>query len=154
MAGERQVTRIHDIEGFRKHLKTLDKKWDSDFLKIANKKAAELVAEDAQSKFRSLPGPGAKVAPTVKALSSARAAKVSMGGARTPFAMGVEFGGGLHGKGNPTSGGGYTTQFQPHRGSGAGAGYALYPAIRKNRERIVETYRHTLFELASEAFPN
>ena len=62
--------------------------------------------------------------------------------------FGAEFGGGKYGRGNPTTrqtrggrlvrkGGGYTTQFKPHRGR---QGYFLYPTIRDNRTEILRLY--------------
>jgi len=62
--------------------------------------------------------------------------------------FGAEFGGGKYGRGNPTTrqtrrgrlvrkGGGYTTQFKPHKGR---QGYFLYPTIRDNQANILRLY--------------
>lgn len=61
--------------------------------------------------------------------------------------FGVEFGGGKFGAGNPkprknyrdgsTVGGGYTTQFRPHRGT---RGYFFYPTVREEGENIERLY--------------
>jgi len=62
--------------------------------------------------------------------------------------FGAEFGGRKYGKGNPTrpqandkgrvrKGGGYTTQFRPHRGT---RGYFFYPTVRQSGPKIVEMY--------------
>lgn len=61
--------------------------------------------------------------------------------------FGVEFGGGKYGRGNPkprknyrdgtTRGGGYTTQFRPHRGT---RGYFFYPTVRDEGENIERLY--------------
>lgn len=60
---------------------------------------------------------------------------------------GIEFGGGKYGKGNPkprkmyrdgtTKGGGYTTQFRPHKGR---QGYFFYPTVRKEGDNIERLY--------------
>jgi len=61
--------------------------------------------------------------------------------------FGIEFGGGKYGKGNPTPaksyadgstvGGGYTTQFRPHKGR---TGYFFYPTVRKEGPEIERLY--------------
>ena len=62
--------------------------------------------------------------------------------------FGTEFGGGKSGKGNSTPrttvrgalvrrGGGYTTQFRPHRGT---QGYFFYPTVRSEGPNIVRMY--------------
>ena len=62
--------------------------------------------------------------------------------------FGTEFGGGKYGKGNTTPrttvrgalvrrGGGYTTQFRPHRGT---TGYFFYPTVRSEGPNIVRMY--------------
>ena len=60
---------------------------------------------------------------------------------------GIEFGGGKYGKGNPkpkknykdgtTRGGGYTTQFRPHRGR---QGYFFFPTVREEGDNIERLY--------------
>jgi hypothetical protein len=60
---------------------------------------------------------------------------------------GIEFGGGKYGKGNrkprknyrdgTTKGGGYTTQFRPHRGR---RGYFFYPTVRAEGDNIERLY--------------
>ena len=61
--------------------------------------------------------------------------------------FGIEFGGGKYGKGNPTprksyadgttKGGGYTTQFRPHKGR---QGYFFYPTVRQEGPEIERLY--------------
>lgn len=112
-------------------------------LRQANKKAAEIVADRTRSNYRDLPGPAHRVIPTIRALAQQRSAAVKIGGARHPYTFGVEFGGGKHGKGNPTPRGGYTTQFQRARKGG----YGVYPAIKSENDRVVEAYGDALDEL-------
>jgi len=62
--------------------------------------------------------------------------------------FGTEFGGGKYGRGRPTTrqtvrgavvrrGGGYTTQFRPHKGT---QGYFFYPTVRDEGPNIVRMY--------------
>jgi hypothetical protein len=62
--------------------------------------------------------------------------------------FGTEFGGGKFGKGKPTTrmsrngglvrrGGGYTSQFRPHKGK---TGYFFYPTVRQEGANIVRLY--------------
>ena len=62
--------------------------------------------------------------------------------------FGTEFGGGKYGRGNPTTrstvrggvvrrGGGYTSQFRPHKGT---TGYFFYPTVRAEGPNIVRMY--------------
>jgi len=45
-------------------------------------------------------------------------------------------------------------QFPPWRGNGEEAGYALWPSIRENRDRVVEVYGDAIERLAAAAFPD
>ncbi len=67
---------------------------------------------------------------------------------RIDIFFGTEFGGGKFRQGNPTTrrsvagnlvrrGGGYTSQFRPHRGT---QGYFFYPTVRSEGPRIVSMY--------------
>ncbi len=67
---------------------------------------------------------------------------------RIDIFFGTEFGGGKFRSGNPTSrqtsrggvvrkGGGYTSQFRPHRGT---QGYFFYPTVRSQGPNIVRMY--------------
>jgi len=51
--------------------------------------------------------------------------------------FGAEFGGGKFGAGNPTSRGGYTTQFRPHLRT---TGYFFYPTVRQEGRYINREY--------------
>jgi hypothetical protein len=141
------------LRDFQRELRSLDKTFPRE-MRVANKKAAEPIADDTRASFSSRGGVAPKVAPSVKVKAQQREASISIGGDKYPYAMGAEFGGGLHGAGNPTSGGGYTTQFPPHRGNGAGAGYSLYPSIRKNKEKVVNIYGDLIDDLAKASFPD
>lgn len=45
-------------------------------------------------------------------------------------------------------------QFQPWRGNKAGAGYFLFPTIRRNMNEIIELYGDEMERLLSDAFPD
>jgi len=101
-------------------------------LREANKEVADEVADEAKGAAFALGGVAAKVAPTIKASAGTTSAGVGFGGSAVPYAAGAEFGG--HRRST-------TQQFKPWRGSGSHtAGYFVYPTIRRNAERIEETY--------------
>ena len=88
-----------------------------------------------KSQFVSRSRPNAKRTPASKAT-------------RLDVFFGTEFGGGKHGKGRETNrvtrggqmvrkGGGYTTQFRPHKGK---QGYFFYPTVRNEGSNIVRMY--------------
>ena len=149
MAGSRRPQ--VDVEGLRLlqfELRAVDKAWPRE-LRAANKTAAEVVAESTRQSFSSRPGVTPKVAPSVRALAQQRNASVKIGGARFPYALGAEFGGGKYGPGNPTAAGGHTTQFPPFKKSG----YSLYPSIAATREEVVDAYAAAVDRLVARAFP-
>lgn len=100
-------------------------------LRDAGREIAGEVAGDAQGIASGLGGVAAKTAPSISAAAGFTSAGVSLGGSAYPFAMGAEFGG----QRLPT-----TQQFKPWKGSGSGAGYFVYESIRRNSDRIGETY--------------
>jgi len=71
--------------------------------------------------------------------------------------FGIEFGGGKYGKGNPTPrrsyadgstvGGGYTTQFRPHKGRN---GYFFYPTVREEGREIERLYGEVIEKVLKE----
>lgn len=132
---------VHGLRDFQRELKNLDSELPRQ-LRVVNMKAAELVASDARTRASSAGGALGKAAPSIKALGQQRSAAVRIGGNRYPFALGGEFGSTQF------------RQFKPWRGSGSDAGYALYPAVRANRDRVVELYGDLLDALARQAFPN
>lgn len=137
------AVRVEGLADFQKELKRLDQKLPRELQK-ANKRAAELVADAARTRATGLGSVAAKAAPSIKAAAEQRRSKVSIGGARYPFALGAEFGG----QGRPT-----TMQFAPWSGSDTGAGYFLYPAIRETRDEFMDAYDDAIEQLTREAFP-
>ena len=81
---------------------------------------------------------------SLKAGRSGFSAFVKLGGPDHPEAMGAEFGG----RGRRT-----TRQFQPWRGNGQSAGYALYPTIRGERDAIIQMHSEGVAKITARAFP-
>ncbi len=111
-------------------------------VRLANKEAATFVTAGARAAASALGGVAAHAAPSLKASAGVKSAGVALGGGDHPEALGAEFGGGRR----PT-----TQQFKPWRGNGATAGYFLYPTIRRDHEKIDETYRAALDKIIKEA---
>lgn len=109
-------------------------------IRLANKAAATTVATGASGAASALGGVAAHVAGGIKATAGVKSGAVSLG--LDPAAAGAEFGG----RGRAT-----TQQFQPWRGSGSGAGYFLFPTIRRDSEQINTTYRAALDRVIKEA---
>ncbi len=113
--------------------------------KKATRDIAGTVAGDARSKAQGLGGVAAKVAPSIKPVSggtqNATGAGVAFGGANYPMGPGAEFGSYRY------------KQFKPWRGSGPGAGYFVYPAIRDNSEYIFRSFDQAAQRLISREFP-
>lgn len=75
---------------------------------------------------------------------TARGAAVRLLAASVPDALGQEFGS-MQGR--------RKKQFDPWRGSGDDAGYALFPTIRSQRDRIVDEYLKAVDQAMRGAFP-
>lgn len=132
---------IEGLPELQKALRALDNGLEKELAK-ANREVATFVASEAKGAASGLGGVAAKAAPSVGASSSSGFAGVGLGGGAYPFAGGAEFGG----RRRPT-----TMQFQPWRGAGANAGYFLYPTIRRNAQRIEETYTENVDDLIRRA---
>lgn len=139
-----EPVRVEGLREFQAELRKLDQKLPRE-LRVAGNEAAAIVVRDAQGRAQGRGGVAAKTAPSIKATSEQRGARVSLGGTRFPFAMGAEFGG----RGRPT-----TQQFAPWTGSDSGAGYFFYPAIRETRDQVTDAYADALDRLMRDAFPN
>ncbi|MGH9225701.1 MAG: hypothetical protein ACRD2W_18385 [Acidimicrobiales bacterium] len=138
---EDSAVRVDGLRPFLSELRRLGAEFPK-AIRQANKEVAEAVAIKARASFSSRPGVAPKVAPSVKAFAQQRAAQVQVGGARYPFALGSEFGSVKF------------KQFPAWRGSGAGAGYSLFPTIRANREEIGRTYLDAVTRATARAFPS
>lgn len=127
---------IIGLAEFQRELRRLDAQFPKE-LRIANKMAAELIAEPTRSSFESRDGVAPKVAASVKVLAQQRSAAVKIGGTRFPYAMGSNFGSRKF------------TQFPPP----VEPDYSLYRTIAANREAVVDTYADMVDRIARHAFP-
>lgn len=105
-------------------------------LKKANVDVAKQEASRAQGAAYSLGGVAAHVAGGISGGGGNAWAGIRLG--TDPAAPGAEFGG----QHRPT-----TMQFKPWRGSGAGAGYFLFPTIRRDNEEITRTWAQSIEDL-------
>jgi hypothetical protein len=141
------------VAGLNKAMRRLPKETVSQ-LRDASQRIADRIAADARARAQGQSGLAAIVGPTIRA-GRDRVPVVRMGGAgKLPDSgdgwerdrdgahqtigdamWGAEFGG----RRRPT-----TQQFLPWRGSGEGAGYFLWPAIREDSDWIDEQYSEAL----------
>lgn len=133
--------KVHGLAELQRELRNVDKTLPRQ-LRVVNLKAAEIVATEARGRASGLGGAIGKAAPSIKAMAQQRSAAVRIGGAKYPFALGGEFGSIRF------------RQFQAWRGSGAEAGYALYPAKRAKTPQIMDMYLRMIDEIARPAFPS
>lgn len=153
MALSGESIKVVGLKEFLKELKALDEPGLLQALKDVNYEVAQLVVSEAQGTASGRMESAA--AASLKPGRQAAKAVVSGGGAGTPFFGGAEFGANrnqLRRSGTRTVRG--WNQFQPWRGSGSGAGYFLYPAIRATREQVIDMYGDAVEKLAKQAFPD
>lgn len=128
-----------------------------DELKELNYKVATKVRDAALLRAQGEGPMAARAAGSLRAARQAARAAVFLGNAKTPFALGAEFGSGRNKlRMLPNEGGDRLgwNQFKPWRGSGQGAGYFLYPAIREKETEAVEMFGDEITKLAQRAFPD
>lgn len=133
---------VDGLDDLRRELGRLRGEWPKE-LKVANRDAADIVVSSAKGTAAAVGGVAAKAAGSLRALNQQRAAVVALGGAAYPYAMGAEFGASSRYR-----------QFRPWRGNAGNAGYFLYPAIRGERDRVLDTYEKALDRITRRAFPN
>lgn len=121
------TVRVSGMRELNKALREVSKETQGE-LKEASRGVAEFVASDSRSAAQSLGGVAAKTAPSISPVGGVKGAGVALGGARFPFAGGAEFGSVRF------------KQFKPWRGNSSGAGYFVYPSIRRNAERIEDEF--------------
>ena len=154
------VSRI-DVEGLpelRRALKGIDKKLPK-LLQQANKLAVEPIAEDARTLYeREHPARRGRGRRSIRATATQTRAQIAMGGTKTPYMLGQEFGSGQ---------GPRKRQFPMRRAvlwgvprwrGGAGQregseGNFLAPAIRDGVATLGERYDKIIDEMVRPAFP-
>lgn len=126
---------VEGLTELNRSLKALDAKLPKE-LRAANKDVATHVAGVAQSNAYSLGGVAAKfLAPSIKPSAGITSAGVGFGGPAWPAAAGAEFGSIKY------------KQFEPWRGNGSEAGYAVYPAVRSEIDEMQHTYEQSVDHL-------
>lgn len=156
------VTRIRDtgdqvqirgLKEFTREVTKLDKAHGRGLQKAltkANRQAAKMVLAETRS-AASTPLQQ-RAARSLRVTAAASRSGIEVSKDRFEGAFGAEFGGGKHGKGNPTPKGGYTTQFPPHRGR---AGYFIFPTVRRLRGgEAMYLYRAAVDDAFAAAFPD
>jgi hypothetical protein len=144
--------KVAGLTELRKELKKLDL---VDDLKDANLDVAQVVVTAAQAKAAGQGPMQRTAAATLKPSRQAARAAVTGGSNSLPFFAGAEFGAGQDVPRNTARGTvmGWN-QFDVWRGSGDGAGYFLYPAIRDKTDEIVEMYGDAIEKITAGAFPD
>lgn len=134
------LIQVDGLAELRRTLKDFNPEMQKE-LRKANRSVATLVAKDARAAAVALGGVAAHVAPSVKASAGIASAGVALGGIGFEMAAGAEFGAGQDKLRNRRTGQyvGYR-QFEPWRGNSSDAGYFLYPAIRRDADRVVTEY--------------
>jgi len=148
------AVKVDGLKDFSRELKALgDKDLSAEFTR-ANVAAADLIVERARVRAAGQGRQAKAAARTLRAVKSKVRAEVVVGGVKAPWVFGSEFGAQQNKPRRRTSGSyrGFN-QFKPWRGSGANAGYWLYPTIRASADDIVDQYVPDVDELMSKAFP-
>lgn len=141
-----QRTEVRGLADFQRDLRSVDRRWGGE-LRKALKSVSEPVAESARGRASSSGGTLGKAAPSIKAQAEQRAAKISWGSAREPWAIGAIMGAKQY------------PQFRPWVGSSWQIGargqgpYAVNEAIADAEDEIVDGIGDALIELSHEAFP-
>lgn len=151
LQGDTGRVRIEGLNEFQRALREIDATLPRE-LRKANKGAAEVVADASRSRAESLGGVAAKAAPSIKAAAEQRYAKVALGGAKYPFALGANFGA-LHDQTRNTAHGVMKGWNQFPETGGKGHDRFLYWAVRAKREEFMHEYELLLDALAARAFP-
>lgn len=138
---------VKGLKEFRVSLKKAGDEYPNK-LKEANVDVANFVKTGSQGKAGSVGGVAPKAAAAMRAAKSGAGATVYLGGPKSPYAMGAEFGAKRY------------PQFKSYRSAGpadafqGSEGYFVFPFIRENRDKIIEMYWQKLEEINKHAFPS
>lgn len=139
---------IRGLTEFQRALRQIDRSLPRELRKV-NKSAAEIVADAARTRAQSLGGVAAKSAPSIKATAEQRRAKVALGGARYPFALGANFGA-LHDvprigpSGRQFAGYNQFPQWGGNQFTGGANDRFLYWAISRKRDKFMGEYERLI----------
>ncbi len=128
-------------------------------LRRVNKAAAELTARRARERASSLGGVAAKAAPSVRAAAEQRFAKVAIGGARHPYALGANFGAyhdrpRVDRRGRSLQGWNQFPAWTGNQHVGGSRDRFLYWAIGRTRDEFMDLYGRLLDQLSRGPFPD
>ena len=127
------------VEGLRELSRDLRNVGHPRLLSRAHRELSRRVALEARRAALAQGGVAAKSAPAIRWVGGATRAGVRLDASgRYPFAFGAEFGSVRY------------PQFKPWRGSSSGAGYFLYPTIRRELPKAADDYLDTLEAVLSE----
>jgi hypothetical protein len=150
------TVRVSGLAQFRRELRKLDEPQFLNQLKDANNEVAERVVGWARSTAASVGRQQASAARSLRAGRQQARATVSFGGRGFEYAAGAEFGASrnqMRTLPNGRRARGWN-QFRPWRGNDDGAGYFLWPAIRRNTDSIVDIYGDAIEKISRDAFPD
>jgi hypothetical protein len=120
---------LKGIKEFQKQLRAMDADLPKELRLVLND-ASELVLSYARPRFPTLTG---RAVGSLKAASSQREARISLGGRRAPYAPGLDFGGGPN-----------RPQFPPYTPGGR----YVYKGLEVNRDEITQRMEQGLYDLA------
>lgn len=87
-----ELIRIDGLKEFNRSLKRMDKGLPK-AVRLASNEAADIVVREAKPRVPIGPGKGGHAASSIKAASTAKAARISAGGKRFPYYAWLDFGG-------------------------------------------------------------
>lgn len=131
--------RAEGLRQFRNDLRQAGSHFPKEMQRANKRVAFDLIVPAAKQRAASRPHPrpGSKLIGTIRATATQTSAAVNMGGARTPWNFGQEWGSDRF------------AQFPSKNRSG----YILYPTVKERREEIHEAYVDVLDDLSAQAFP-
>lgn len=140
-----ETIRVEGLDDFRRALRKVDGALGKKIGQI-NKAAGQKVVAAARSAYgqhyRARRG---RVPASIRASAAQSAAKITIGRATVPYALGQEFGSNRHPQFAPWTG--------PAPGGRGSRGRFFYPAIREESPKLVDDYLKVLDDVAREAFP-
>jgi hypothetical protein len=139
---------VRGLKDLQRALREIDKKLPRE-LGSAGQRVAQHVVDTATIRAKALGPLEARAARSLAAARQQRVAAIKFGGNRYPMALGAEFGAAQNvprtviRHGRQTTARGYN-QFRAWRGNSTGAGYFLFPTIRREGDQIVELFDQVL----------
>lgn len=153
------IVKVEGLDEFRRELRRLGPEYADD-MKDLNHKVGQLIVDRTKAKARmyrgNSQGSGRNLAvlarrafDNAKASRKQRESSVRIGGARRPYAVGLEFGAKKYRQFPPWRGNQWPSTWVPE-----GVGYVIHPVIRESRQEILDIYGDGLEHVARKAFPD